>query len=138
MAIEIVPDWMVTLEDEDVAFIKKFILASGSLKEIAQQYEVTYPTVRLRMDKVIQKIQMSEKASNDPYLDLIKRLALKEKLDFDKSTIYRIINLLMEKNIIEKNISIKLAALMQVLLISAMEIGLSLFVGLQRGIFYVN
>lgn len=32
---------------------------------------------------------------------------IKEKLDFDKSTIYRIINLLMEKNIIEKNIENK-------------------------------
>ena len=83
MAIEIVPDWMVNLEDEDIAFIKNFILASGSLKEIAKQYEVTYPTVRLRMDKLIQKIQMSEKVTNDPYIALIKRLALNEKLDFD-------------------------------------------------------
>ena len=33
MAIETVPEWMAGLEDEDVAFIKKFLLASGSLKE---------------------------------------------------------------------------------------------------------
>lgn len=83
MAIEIVPDWMVNLEDEDVAFIKKFLLASGSLKEIAKQYEVTYPTVRLRLDKLIQKIQVSEETVNDPYVALVKRLALNEKLDFD-------------------------------------------------------
>ena len=31
------------LEDEDVAFIKKFLLASGSLKEVAGLYGVTYP-----------------------------------------------------------------------------------------------
>ena len=37
MAIEIIPDWMANLDDEDVIFIKKFILASGSLKEIAYQ-----------------------------------------------------------------------------------------------------
>lgn len=55
MAIEIIPDWMANLDDEDVIFIKKFILASGSLKEIASQYHVTYPTVRLRLDKIIQK-----------------------------------------------------------------------------------
>ena len=35
MAIELVPDWMANLEGEDVAFIRKFILASGSLKEVA-------------------------------------------------------------------------------------------------------
>ena len=48
MAIETVPEWMAGLEDEDVAFIKKFLLASGSLKEVAGLYGVTYPTVRLR------------------------------------------------------------------------------------------
>ena len=48
MAIEIVPEWMVNLDDEDVSFIKKFIMSSGSLKEVANQYGVTYPTVRLR------------------------------------------------------------------------------------------
>ena len=30
-----IPPWMAELEDEDMAFIKKFILASGSLKEVA-------------------------------------------------------------------------------------------------------
>ena len=56
MAIETVPEWMAGLEDEDVAFIKKFLLASGSLKEVAGLYGVTYPTVRLRLDRLIQKI----------------------------------------------------------------------------------
>ncbi len=83
MAIEIVPEWMVNLEDEDVVFIKKFLLASGSLKEVARQYGVTYPTVRLRLDRLIQKIQISEEASNEPYIALIKRLAVNEKIDFD-------------------------------------------------------
>jgi len=57
MAIEIVPEWMINLDDEDISFIKKFLLASGSLKEIANQYGVTYPTVRLRLDKLIQKFK---------------------------------------------------------------------------------
>lgn len=83
MAIEIVPDWMTNLDDEDMAFIKKFLLASGSLKEIAKQYGVTYPTVRLRLDRLIQKIQISESAERDPYISMIKRLAVNEKLDFE-------------------------------------------------------
>lgn len=83
MAIEIVPEWMANLDDEDVSFIKKFLLASGSLKEIANQYAVTYPTVRLRLDKLIQKIQINEDVSNEPYISLIKRLALNDKVDFD-------------------------------------------------------
>jgi len=87
MALEIVPEWMVNLENEDVAFIKKFLLASGSLKEIAQQYGVTYPTVRLRLDKLIQKIQISEDTSSEPYVALIKRLAVSDKLDLDTAKI---------------------------------------------------
>lgn len=83
MSIEYVPDWMTNLEDEDVAFIKKFLLASGSLKEIAQQYGVTYPTVRLRLDRLIQRIRLSEKTESDPYVALIKRLAVNDKLDFE-------------------------------------------------------
>ncbi len=87
MAIEIVPEWMTNLEEEDVVFIKKFLLASGSLKEVATQYGVTYPTVRLRLDRLIQKIQISEDTSNEPYIALIKRLAVNEKIDFDTAKI---------------------------------------------------
>ena len=83
MAIEVVPDWMRNLEDEDVTFIKNFLLASGSLKEIAKQYQVTYPTVRLRLDRLIQKINLSADTENEPYITLIKRLAVNERLDFN-------------------------------------------------------
>lgn len=87
MAIEVVPDWMANLDEEDLSFIKKFILSSGSLKEIAKQYEVTYPTVRLRLDRLIQKIQISEDNANEPYISLIKRLAVNDKLDFETAKI---------------------------------------------------
>ena len=87
MAIEVVPEWMADLEPEDVSFIRNFILASGSLKEIAHQYEVTYPTVRLRLDRLIQKIRISQDKESDPYVALIKRLAVNEKLDFDTAKI---------------------------------------------------
>ena len=83
MAIELLPDWMTGLEEEDVSFIKKFILASGSLKEVAAQYGVTYPTVRLRLDRLIQKIRIGEGTAADPYIATIKRLVVNDKLDFD-------------------------------------------------------
>ena len=70
-------------EEEDVEFIRKFLLASGSLKEMAGVYGVTYPTVRLRLDRLIQKIRLTEEQAADPYVALIKRLAVEEKLDFD-------------------------------------------------------
>ena len=87
MAIEVVPAWMAQLDDEDVTFIKKFILASGSLKEVAGVYGVTYQTVRLRLDRLIQKIELGEREEEEPYIALIKRLAVNDKLDFDTAKI---------------------------------------------------
>ena len=83
MPVEVVPEWMAGLEEEDVVFIKKFILASGSLKEMASQYGVTYPTVRLRLDRLIQKIKIGDDTAADPYIATIKRLVVSDKLDFD-------------------------------------------------------
>jgi hypothetical protein len=87
MTIETVPAWMAGLDDEDLVFVKKFLLSSGSLKEIARQYRVTYPTVRLRLDRLIQKIKISEERDSDPYIALVKRLAVNEKIDFDTAKI---------------------------------------------------
>lgn len=87
MPVEMIPDWMSGLEEEDLTFIRNFILASGSLKEIALQYGVTYPTVRLRLDRLIQKIHLGQDQSQDPYVALVKRLAVNERLDFDTAKI---------------------------------------------------
>ena len=82
-----IPPWVAELEDEDLAFVKKFILSSGSLKEVASVYGVSYPTVRLRLDRLIQKIHLSETTEADPYVSLVKRLAVDDKLDFDTAKI---------------------------------------------------
>ena len=50
------PRWLDYLGEEDLAFIKRFVLASGSLKEVAAGYGISYPTVRLRLDRLIAKI----------------------------------------------------------------------------------
>ena len=85
--MDALPSWMAGLEEEDAAFIKKFVLASGSLKEMAGLYGVSYPTVRLRLDRLIQKIRLSDHAEADPFVSLVKRLAVDDKLDFDTAKI---------------------------------------------------
>ncbi len=50
--------WIESLDDEDLAFIRRFVLTSGSLKEMAKIYGISYPTVRLRLDRLIQKIEL--------------------------------------------------------------------------------
>ena len=50
--------WHERFSDEDMAFVKRFVLASGSLKAMAEAYGISYPTVRLRLDRLIQRIRI--------------------------------------------------------------------------------
>jgi hypothetical protein len=54
------PEWLRGLSEEDLQFIKRFLLASGSLKALAAQYGISYPTVRSRLDRLIEKIRLLE------------------------------------------------------------------------------
>lgn len=52
--------WVDYLSDEDLAFVKRLVLASGSLKEVAAGYGISYPTVRLRLDRLIAKVTVTD------------------------------------------------------------------------------
>lgn len=78
------PKWMKGISDEDCQFIKRFILASGSLKEMAVQYGISYPTVRNRLDRLIEKIKILESSKEkSDFHRKVKILAAEGKLDLD-------------------------------------------------------
>lgn len=87
MDIDKIPQWILALEQEDATFLKNFVLKSGSLKEIAKLYEVSYPTVRLRLDKLIQKIELSEQQEEEPFSTFIKGLAVDSRIDLETAKI---------------------------------------------------
>lgn len=78
-----VPAWVLSLELDEIEFIKKFILSSGSLKELAKGYNVSYPTVRIRVDRIIQKIELNSKAENEPFIVYIKQMAIEDRISID-------------------------------------------------------
>jgi len=82
-----VPVWITELEDDELQFIKRFVLASGSLKEMADIYGVTYPTVRNRLNHIINKVKLSEETREDPYVSLIKRMVIEGKVDFEAAAV---------------------------------------------------
>ena len=47
---------LASLEPDEQEFILKFIKASGSLKEMASQLNLSYPTVRNMLDEIIGKL----------------------------------------------------------------------------------
>ena len=62
------PDWLADLDEEDLQFIRRLVLGSGSLKALAEAYGVSYPTVRARLDRLIAKVKAAEDASpSDPF-----------------------------------------------------------------------
>lgn len=67
-------DWIRALGDEDTQFVKRFVLASGSLKEMAAAYGVSYPTVRLRLDRIIAKIEVADSAQIESEFERLLRL----------------------------------------------------------------
>jgi hypothetical protein len=66
--------WFLQLEDEDQQFVKRLVLASGSLKELAEGYDVSYPTIRLRLDRLIERIRTSEDPLSDAFETKIRQL----------------------------------------------------------------
>ena len=75
------PQWVLLLDEEDLQFIRRFVLASGSLKELARQYGVSYPTVRARLNRLIAKINAAEDPGcGDPFERKVRMLVADAKL----------------------------------------------------------
>jgi len=61
-----------TLSDEDLEFVLRLVLASGSLKELAQVYKISYPTIRAKLDRVIERLQAIRTGKQlDPMAELL-------------------------------------------------------------------
>jgi hypothetical protein len=55
---------LLQLSPEEQQFVLRFLLSSGSLKEMAAQMGNSYPTVRNKLDDLIEKVK-SLQTSND-------------------------------------------------------------------------
>lgn len=63
------------LGEEDLEMVMQFVLASGSLKELAKHYDVSYPTLRLILDRLIDRVRSVAKGTPpDPMNHLLADL----------------------------------------------------------------
>ncbi|EKQ25423.1 hypothetical protein LCAUW1_0124 [Lacticaseibacillus paracasei] len=51
---------ILLLDEDDQEFVRQFVLSSGSLEKLSEKYSVSYPTIRLRLDRVIRKLKAAE------------------------------------------------------------------------------
>jgi hypothetical protein len=66
--------WFLQLDEEDQRFVQRLVLASGSLKELAEGYDVSYPTIRLRLDRLIERIRSFEDPRSDAFEAKVRQL----------------------------------------------------------------
>ena len=63
------------LPREDLDLITELVLKSASLKDLAEAYGVSYPTIRLRLDRLIERLDAAVKGkAPDPLNELLARL----------------------------------------------------------------
>lgn len=66
---------LMLLPEEDRDFVVQFVLASGSLKEMAMLHQVSYPTIRATLDRVILKLRQTLAGMPpDPMTELLANL----------------------------------------------------------------
>ncbi|MCI1858274.1 MAG: DUF2089 domain-containing protein [Sporolactobacillus sp.] len=75
--------WFQHLDDDEQEFIKKFLLVSGSLKALANSYGVSYPTVRLRLSRLIDKVKLYDKRPKQPFIADVMQMVIDHKISLD-------------------------------------------------------
>ncbi|MGL3697883.1 DUF2089 family protein [Lactiplantibacillus plantarum] len=78
-------DWFILLDDADQEFIKNMVIHSGSLKKLAQIYNVSYPTIRMRLNQVIQKIKLADKSQVGDFETKIMTMVINEQISLESA-----------------------------------------------------
>lgn len=85
---------LLLLPEEDLDYVVQFVLASGSLKEMALLHHVSYPTIRASLDRVIANLRQTlngapPDAMTGLLADLVERGEIKVGTAKQIRTVYR-------------------------------------------------
>lgn len=69
---------LACLSAEDRKFIELFVLSAGSLKEVGKVLNLSYPTVRQQLDRVISNLQNLNVSKQERRMEIIMQLERKE------------------------------------------------------------
>lgn len=68
-----IPD-LLKLAQEDLNFIIDFVKCSGSLKDLAAKQKVSYPTLRNRLNNLIEQIEKMEISKEGSKVQILQKL----------------------------------------------------------------
>jgi hypothetical protein len=89
----------LALTAEELDLMLQFVLASGSLKDLARVYQVSYPTIRARVDRMIARLrQVVGGASSDPMAQLLADLVERGEITVSAARLLRDVHRQSEKS----------------------------------------
>lgn len=69
------------LPDEDLDLVVRFVVHSGSLKDLSKECDVSYPTIRARLDRVISRLKkILDGRKPDPLSELLTDMVQRGEL----------------------------------------------------------
>jgi len=69
------------LPEDDLSLVVQFVLCSGSLKDLAKRYGVSYPTIRGRLDGLIERLRAAvEDRPRDPLAETLAGMVQRGEL----------------------------------------------------------
>lgn len=74
-----VTKWIQNLFQSDLALLKNFVVQSGNIKSLSAQYSVSYPTMRARLDTLIEKIKIGDEEP-DTFIAQLQAYAIDRKV----------------------------------------------------------
>lgn len=84
---------LARLNPEERNFVELFVIAGGSIKEMEKILGISYPTVKSKLDKVINSLNALKKDEEQSRIEIL------EKLENGEITSEQAIKFLKEKNI---------------------------------------
>jgi hypothetical protein len=88
----------LSLTAEELDLMLQFVLASGSLKDLARVYQVSYPTIRARVDRMIDRLQRAvDGESSDPMMQLLADLVERGEITVSTAQLLRDVHRQTEK-----------------------------------------
>lgn len=79
-----------SLPREDLDLIAELVLQSGSLKDLAAAYGVSYPTIRARLDRVIERLRGAmEGRARDPLSEVLAGLVERGEMSVGAARLVR-------------------------------------------------
>jgi hypothetical protein len=66
---------LLNLSEDELRFVTEFVMASGSLKEMARLRNQSYPTIRNRLNNIIERLKQEEDDQEKRQMELLDAIS---------------------------------------------------------------